>query len=356
MATRLEKGQAAKYKYNDVRYSHIEIGPGSPSVLTADPWSFLHGHLLQKSEATIGENRTRYHRENYFARLAEDFYRAAEHAELPTKGTLLYYGMLNLVKSFLSTRGVKLEEKHEYHGMNLPINKKFEVEIKKPPTNAVSIFAEFAKQLGTPVKVKHVIQLRDAFNQIPELHGICHDLSFIRRKKFLPIKIDFLVNESKEYLFTEVYFEKKHEQALLASRFLKGDRGKYFKEGYPRDGFIVYRSKNRKKVNNNNWDRVYKNSLKEYKKFKLTSILTRSGFRYYCDLDPGDYHHLCYSIMIMFYIGTAARYRPTEVSEVMSGELRPLITETSAICPKQFLYQLVSLTTDKLCVIPFAAF
>ena len=44
----LQKLKEAKYKYQNVRYSHVLIKPAEAAVLTADPWSYLHGHLLQK--------------------------------------------------------------------------------------------------------------------------------------------------------------------------------------------------------------------------------------------------------------------------------------------------------------------
>ncbi|MBK1711129.1 hypothetical protein CKO17_19245, partial [Marichromatium gracile] len=84
------------------------------------------------------------------------------------------------------------------------------------------------------------------------------------------------------------------------------------------------------------------------------SILTRDGYKYYCQLQTSDYHHLCNSYLVMFYLGHTARYRPTEIQEVMSGELRPLATEAVALIPKQFMYHLVSLITGKLCVIPYS--
>lgn len=56
----------------------------------------------------------------------------------------------------------------------------------------------------------------------------------------------------------------------------------------------------------------------------------------------------------MFYLGHSARYRPSEIEEVMQGELRPIATEAVAILPKQFMYQIVSMVTGKLCVIPFS--
>ena len=104
-----------------------------------------------------------------------------------------------------------------------------------------------------------------------------------------------------------------------------------------------------------NSDKTTKSILSEYKKLDVVPILTKQGYRYYIDLRPGDLPQLSYSLLAMFYLGSAARYRPLEVKSLLEGELRPLVSEFVSLSPKQFLYQMVSLTTSKECVIPFSA-
>ena len=198
------------------------------------------------------------------------------------------------------------------------------------------------------------MNIKEIYSHIPELHEIAFNLKFLSNRKFLPVEIDFLVNESNDYLFTEIVYNKKHESRIATNKFLKNQRQTYFKEGHPREGWVVYRSKRRKHVTNENWSQIYCNILREYKAFNIVSLLSRSGYRYYVDLSPGNYHHLCYSLMMLYYMGSVARYRPTEIQEIMSGNHRPLITEAVAICPIQFLYQITSLTTQELCVVPFS--
>ena len=350
----IQKGKLAKCQYSQVRYSHVNSLPGESAVLTADPWSFLHGTLLKNIEKSVGANRKRYKRANYYAKLSEDFYRASKNTDMPTKATLLYYGMMNLVKCYLSTKGVELETTIEHHGLSLSQDKKYNVAVAGKYKNAVNIYEEFCKLLGTPVKGKHDLNLRHVFTHIPELHGICFNLGFIKKPKFIPVEINFFVNESNTYLFTEIAYNKSNEQASDTDKFLSGKRKDYFKEVYTCDGWINFRSQKRKKLTKDNWNTIYKNVLKEYREFDLASLLTRNGYRYYCNLRSGTYHHLANAYVMMFYLGTAARYRPTEIEDVMLGELRPLATEAAALCPNQFLYQLVSLITDKLCVIPYA--
>lgn len=358
MSNRLQEGTPAKFAYRPVKYSHVEIEPGESLLLSADPWSYLKAHLLQKEKHSRGTNAANLRRAVYYAELAEDFYDNATTAGLPTVGVLQYYGMLNLVKSYISASGVELEKTWEHHGLTLPLEYELTVEVAGTfsSNNGVSIFSEFATQLDIPVTGKESITFKEICSHIPELHEVAHNLGHLQcsSRKFLPVEIDFLVNKDYSYLFTEIRYKKKHEAALPTHKFNKGERKKYFRSGYPQDGWVVYRSEKRKPLTKDNWPAVYRNFLRDFADFDLCSILTPWGYKYYCDLEPGEHHHLCYSLMAMFFIGTIARYRPSAMNEILKGDHRPLVTEALALCPRQFLYQIVSHITDSLCVVPHA--
>lgn len=351
----LTPGRLAKCKYRPVRYSHISIEPHEMAVLTADPWSFLHGYLLQKKTASAGENRKGFERAGYYSKLAEDFFKASENADMPTKGTLIYYGMMNLVKTFLSVNRVKLEDVPEHHGITNTHGRKYSLTVAGKIRECTNIFLEFAKLLNTPVSGKHEVNIRHILPHIPELHAIANNSGIVKKPKMLPINIQFLVNETNTYLFTEISFDKAAEHTIDTTKFYKGKRKDYFREGAPSDGKVVYRSNSRKRLTPDNWTRVYKNILREYEPLGFSSVLTRSGYRYYCPMQETQYHHLCYTYLFMFYLGHSARYRPTEMTEILEGEFRAIATEAVALSPRQFLYQLVSLITKKLCVIPYAS-
>ena len=89
-----EFGESARYNYARVEYRHIVTPADARKILTADPWSYLHAFLRDKVERARGTNRACLTRANYYANLAEDFYKAAESGSVPTQGTLVYYGML----------------------------------------------------------------------------------------------------------------------------------------------------------------------------------------------------------------------------------------------------------------------
>lgn len=355
MARPPEPGVPAQFSYQAVRYFPFGVGPGASLVLTADPWSYLFA-WLQRNRPKKGVRRTRFERALYYAELAAGFFAAAQDIPLPTKGTLVYYGMLNLVKCFISVRGVELEKTFEHHGLTLPHGSKFEVQVSSPPSSGLGIFHEFAKCLGTPVAVSGKFPIKEVFGHLPEIHEIAFSLGLLpwSKRKFLPIGIEFVVNQAKDRLFTEVFFEKKNEARVDTTRFLRGERAKYFKTLGEDGGKIWFRSKGRRHLTKTNWPRVYGNICVEYGDLNVVSLLTREGYRYYCDLTPGPYHHLCFSLATMFYIGTVARYRPTETRDLMGGELRPLVTEVVAILPHQFTYHIISFTTRSVCVVPHA--
>lgn len=355
MARQIEKGDLALYKYNKIRFSFVALDAGEQQVLTSDPWSFLSSHLQIRLNNTRGANREKIERAIYYSNLAEDFYRAAENTPLPAKGALLYYGMLDLVKCYLSLNDVALESTHEHHGLILPLGKEQTVEVKGKMRDAVNVFQEFCRLLGKPITSPHDVRFEQALSHIPEVHSIYTSLGERPKRKLLPVNVEFQVNRAKDKLFTEIIYQKEQEAKVEVNKFYKGERKKYFKDGYPREQKIVYRAQRRKSYKQDNIHRIYKNILAEYKKLDIVPILTKQGYRYYVDLRPGDLPQLSYTLLAMFYLGSAARYRPLEVKSLMEGELRPLVSEFVSLSPKQFLYQMVSLTTNKECVIPFAA-
>jgi len=355
MSRPYETGIPALYKYQGVKFYHFEVPPGASYVLSADPFSFLQSWLVQRIPKRRSTNRECLIRALYYARLALDFYRTAGGSVFPVKGTLTYYGMLNLVKCFLSVHGVELEKQLEHHGMSLPLGQKQTINVANP-ANGISIFAEFAKLLDRPITVSTSVNVNQVISHIPELHEMAYSLEILpwSRRKYLPVEINFFVNDGKNRLFTELCYAKKNEARVETSIFYTGRRRDYFNKRGEEKGMVVFRSKRRKTFNQENLPSIYRNIQCEYEKFNLCSLLTRSGYRYYCDLRPGRFHHLSDSLAFLFYLGSVARYRPTEVEELTTGKLSPIVNEALAVIPQQFLYQLVSLTTKSVCVVPQA--
>lgn len=352
---KLEQCQLVLHKYNKLRYSYVDVDGCDHQILTSDPWAYQASMLQQRIDGSKGDNKKNFERALYYTHLAEEFYKSAETADLPAKGTLLYYGMLDLIKAYLSVNGVKLEVSYEHHGMTLPIGQEQTVEVKKPDTKeGINILGKFCSILGKPIHHTTTLKLEDVLSHIPEIQGIFSIVKKKTSRSFLPVSIEFQTNAALNKMHTEIIYDKEQEAKVPIARFLTGARAKYFKLGYARDKKVVYRSTRTKAYTKANLPNIYKNILKEYKALDIVPILTAQGYRYYVDLNPGDFHKIVYTVIAMFYLGTAARYRPLEIKTLLNGKLRPLVSEFVSISPRQFLYQMISLTNKKECVIPFS--
>lgn len=355
MSKSLEKGEIALFRYNKLRFSFANLKAGDQQILTSDPWSLINSHLQQKISKSRDPNKTFLERALYFSSLAESFYKAANSVLLPTRATLLYYGMLNLVKCFLSYQKIELETVHEHHGLNLPLGTSGQVQAKPKSTEGVNIFATFSELMGKKISHPLTINFRQAVTNIPEIHSLCHSLELINKRKLLPISVEILTNSDHNKFFTEVIIDNEQKTKVDMNKFLKNEREKYFINGLPREGKIVYRSKRRKSFTKDNVNTIYQNILKDYCKFDIVPILTNTGYRYYVDLKNPELPHLAYTLLCMFYLGSVARYRPNEANELLEGTLRPVVSEFVNLSPNQFLYQLCSILLEKECVMPFSS-
>jgi len=358
MSRSLEAGIQAQYKYQTVHYSQFNTPPAAPLILVSRPWAFMRGELERKMRASRGDRRKSWQAALEYSMLAEQFYDAASRAKFPVNATLYYYGMLNLAKTLICARGKLLGGNQEQHGLILGEPGKGKVEVLGRSTAVTSIFYEFARSIGTPVTRRQSFDLVEVISHIPEMHELAFHSGVLSGSKraFLPITIDVLVSKNRQWLFSEMRYQKKHEVRVAHNRFYSGSRKRYFRAGFERDGCVVFRSKFRKRISKDNWPRIYANLRREYEDFNLASILTRDGYRYYCDLGAPGFHHLCYSIMLCFYVGAVARYRPSEVATVLArGPNHAVVQEAIENVPIQFLYQMTGHITDSVCVIPYSS-
>jgi hypothetical protein len=356
----------AKRDYKSVKYFPYEIDPGDPFALTSDPWHYLKAWLKKQiseiKKAT--SHRNKLEKALYFAKLAESFQKAADVTELPTKGTLAYYSVLNLVKTFLLVKDYDLETTIEYHGLNLPSDKTVELKISSAPTgNGINIFHEFAKEMGCTVHAGSTISLDEMISEIAEVHEMCFNLGKLKtgKRKFLPIEIRILTNKSKRNKLTyEISFEKKNSKLMRTEKFDSGNlSAKLTKEveDEKRRDWNIYRAKtshNYTYKSNSSWKSNYRAICKEIEELRVVSMLTRRGYRYYLNLQPEKYKSPVYFFALMYYIGSVARYRPTLNEEILEGDYSAILNEVMHTCPKQFLYFMVSKITKKVCAVPMS--
>jgi len=366
MPVRIPEFEDAKRDYKSVKYFPFEIDPGDPFALTSDPWHYLKAWL---NKQILEIKKTTNHRKKlekalYFAKLAESFQKAADLIDLPTKGTLIYYSVLNLVKTFLLTKDYDLENTIEFHGLTLPSDKKTELKISSGSNGAgINIFYEFAKEIGCPVQAGSSITLDDMVGEIVEVHEMCFNLGKLvsNKRKFLPIEIRILTNKPRRNKLTyEILFEKKNSNLMRTDRFETGIlRSKLEKQAddEKRKDCKIYHAKlqlNYTKTSNISWRNNYRTICKEIEDLNVVTMLTRNGYRYYLNLQPPKYKSSVYFYALMYYIGSVARYRPTLNAEILEGDYSAIFNEVMNTCPKQFLYFMVSKITKKVCAVPMA--
>ncbi len=354
--------ELAKRNYSSVKYFPFPIEPGAPFMLTSNPWNFLNTWLnneIRKIQRTTGKSK-RLEKSLYFLELAENFQNSAERAKMPTKGTLVYYSTLNLIKVFLLNSGVDLEVSMEHHGLVLQSNEKRRLKIGTSSDESVNIFAKFAELINSPVTAGEYIDINEMISEIPEIHEMSFNIGKLgtAKRKFLPVEINILTNENRRtHLIYELKFEKKNSNLMKCEKFRSGilnaklelisDDGKY----------LTYRSKNKINYTNNSdssWKNRYKILQKEVNEIGMSVILTRSGYRYYLNLQPNKYKPIVYYVALMYYIGCVTRYRPTLYKDFLTGEYQAVFNETMETCSKQFLYYISSLITKKICAVPMA--
>src|SRR5690606_22930013 len=135
----------------------------------------------------------------YFTKLSQDFYASSLVARMPSKGTLLYYSFINLVKVFMISNGYDLEKKIEHHGLSLPPSSTEMLKLASLSDNGISIFHEFSKLLGREIRNQDGVDISfsDLLRNLPEIHEISYALNLFpdTKRKFLPVDIQFRTNK-----------------------------------------------------------------------------------------------------------------------------------------------------------------
>lgn len=361
-----ELGEQVRRDFKSVKYFQFGNSAGAPFILTSDPFSYLQAWLDNKINGIKkdrGKTRNLYIKGKYFADLSQGFYQSAKQAKMPSKGTLLYYSFINLVKTFLLVNRYDLETKMEHHGVSLPSDSKTKLKLANLNGDGISIFHEFAKTIGIEINNGDGLDINfdDLLRELPEVHEIGYALNLFpkTKRKFLPIEIIIRTNKPRNKIFYTVSYEKKFDKIMKTDKLLKGV---FKKKLYPIDcesdsSKKYYRSHlffNYTNTSDISWNRAYKKICADVEDLRITPMLTRLGYRNYLNLEPYRMHRLSAALGFTYYIGTIARYRPTLNEEILKGDYQSIIQEAVNSVPNQFFYLMVSHITNQVCAIPMA--
>lgn len=361
-----ELGEQVRRDFKAVKYFPFGNYSGAPFILTSDPFSYLQAWLDNKINGIKRDRkkqRSLFIKAKYFAELAEGFHNSSKQAKMPSKGTLIYYTFINLVKTLLLIRGYDLETKMEHHGLSLPSDKKLNLKLTPIGNEGVSIFHEFAKTIGVEINNGDGLEIKfdEILRELPEVHEIGYALNLFpkTKRKHLPVELVIRTNARRNWIYYTISYEKKFDKIMKTDKLLKG----VFKEKLnpiecnSDSGKKYYKSKlgfNYTCNSDISHNRAYKRICKDIEPLRITPMITRNGYRNYLNLEPSRMHRLSATLAFAYYIGTVARYRPTLNNEILRGKYQALIQEAVNSLPNQFFYLMVSHITGQICAIPMA--
>ncbi|MFB5946726.1 YaaC family protein [Albibacterium profundi] len=360
-------GEIALRDYRPVRYFPFQNEAGSAFILTSEPFNYLEA-FLESELNSVKRDSSKKKKENlskaiYFTKLSQDFFNSSLTANMPSKGTLLYYSFINLVKVYLIKNEYNLEKKLEHHGLTLPPDSKDVLKLIKNGDDGISIFHEFAKTLGKEIvnDTGSTIKFQELLRDLPEIHEICYalDLFPLTKRKFLPVDINIRTNANHNKIYYTLSYEKKFDKLMKTEKLSKG----IFKELLDRQDIIddtrchhfkstlILRYTNKSDIS---WKRCYPKLIDNINKLGISPMITRGGYRFYLDLESSRFHRLSSILGFAFYLGTVGRYRPTLNEDILKGRYQSAINEAIVSCPHQFFYLLVSYITKQVCAVPMA--
>lgn len=360
-----EIGDIALRDFKKVKYFPFENSAAAPYILTSDPLGYLEAWIDNWYDSIQRDKshwREPLEKARYFSQLSKDFYNSARNARMPSKGTLIYYSFINLVKVYLIIKEYELETKMEHHGLTLPSDKETSLKLSKPD-EGISIFHEFAKCIHEEIdhSAGLFLELPDLLRNLPEVHEIGYALDLFpeTKRKFLPVEIDIRTNSMRNKLFYTISYDKKFDDMMRVEKLKKNHLKDLIEPFDVEDDNVnkYFKSKSQftyTTTSERSWKMCYPKITADIQKLNLTPMLTRQGYRYYLDLEPYRLHRLSSLLAFAFYIGTVARYRPTLNENILKGKYQTIINEAIISCPNQFFYLMVSHITNQICAIPKA--
>jgi hypothetical protein len=328
-----------------------------PSVVTADPWSFLR-HIAITSLAKAQETRALAYLDQ-----ARDFFDSANNPRLGSKPLLYYYAFMNLAKYALVVEGHTLPQKLQ-HGISDPrANSKKQVKLSGQRVqwdgcaqDGSKLFAEFLAMLHGSALPNGSRTVRSLLRQIPTVHRtFC--LVTKERNALLPIHSTFLLQGRGELWarFSVRRSDAEAEKILERISRRQGFRRALTRVSSERDEEIWLETVSVKAVKKgvDNGIRALASKLAP---LGLNSILTSTGYRLYLtDIAPAQrLPQLAVSYAVMFYLGSVTRYRPHEFDRIVSGSESWIVGEYFSTQPTQFIYALCSFLSGRAVHRPYA--
>jgi YaaC-like Protein len=328
-----------------------------PSVVTADPWSFLR-HLAGTRLPTRQETKALAYLDQ-----ARDFFEAAANPRLGSKPLLYYYAFLNLAKFALTVKGVSLPQKIQ-HGISDPrANSKQQIRFSGQRVqwngrahDHSELFPEMLAMLNGQSVPSGFRTLKSLLRQIPTIHRTyclvteepnaflpLHSVSLLHIGGELWARLSILRSDADSGNSLDRISRRRAFQQLLVRVRSENDSELWF-ETSPVRGL------------KRGIDNGIKDLARNLEPLGVSTILTGQGYRLYLtDIVPSQrLPQLASAYAVMFYLGSITRYRPYDFERIVHGGENWIVGEFFSTQPAQFLHTLCSFLAGRAVHKPYA--
>lgn len=332
----------------------------STRVFADDLWPIITSSIKKNIKATRSQSEALAYCEQ-----SQDFFRSAQIARVSAaKPILLYYAFMNLAKSFILLRGVRLELSNAYHGLvdvdvfqsTLTAAKlqahRYEAKTKKPNIFDAFYYALYKRHIPAN---NNIYNLRDLIPQVVVGHRLwleaANNISPRNHKeRFVSVyKLQFMHDKRRKELWGKIWLERSAlaRFGYNISEFInKADRGNWKAVEAYKSHYICYEQKKVIRHSGSPADRLPEiaDTLKTV--FWQTVRSDEPYSRFYLYANPSQNNQVLPQLLsiyaIMFYLGSITRYRPLQYDKISDSEFGAFVQSFIDSQPAQFLYLMAS--------------
>jgi hypothetical protein len=314
-----------------------------------DPWATLFEAVYR---STVPKARVR--EALSYLDQAEDYFNAGTQigGRIGVKPVLLYYSVLNLVKSLLAARRPSLDLSHAYHGLTATRAHKWailgdEIKVKTPPRN-VNIFSEVMALLDGLTPRFTSLDVRHLLPQILPAHRLW-TYACGKSEQFISVEVNAMHDPDAHEAWLILVLDRG-ELAYLGTSV----RSLVESAGLPGSWHQVQSSGSTVHLEQNGPTTYHHRPLDcVHKLFRalrpsLWSVVTSvyPHRKYYLNLNSGlgkrRLPQWASMYVLFYYLSDLTRYRPVHFERFLEGKYGPQIESILDECPRQFLYLMAS--------------
>ncbi len=322
-------------------------------VFASEPWNVIERSVNQDCSQTVRQQAIAYLQQ------ARDFHEASKLARVSAaKPLLIYYSLMNVVKTFGLTRGSVADYGNHHHGLASdftagaagPVGVKIKTHASS--ANKINLFDLLLKEIaGSSFALQPVYELERVLSQILLGHRLWCDASG-NKERFIEVNsIEFRESQKRkevwlrfDLLRTE-YIRIGYTQKALVAQARLAPMWQTVAGATQSTKILRFELKAPMTYSHRASDIV--NAVVDGCRFTFWRSITISPpFRkYYIHLsEPADFvlPQICSIYMVFFYLGSITRYRPHFFDNLIAGEFGAFVQEFIENQSNQWLYMMAS--------------